>query len=71
MIGVNEPKIILAFLQEAVEFSNKNPWQGPKDLKKAIERSFSREPFFSILGPTKERGEINGIVIENGYIVVE
>ena len=58
-------------LQEAVEFARKNEWKGHKDLKKAIERSFSREPFFSILGPTKERGEINGIVIKNGYIVAE
>lgn len=58
-------------LQEAVEFARKNPSKGPKDLKKAIERSFSREPFFSILGPTKERGETNGIIIKNGYIVAE
>ena len=58
-------------LQEAVEFARKNPWQGSKDLKKSIERGFSREPFFSILGPTKERGETNGIVIKNGYIVAE
>ena len=47
-------------LQEAVEFARKNPSKDPRDLKKAIERSFSREPFFSILGPTKERGETNG-----------
>jgi CubicO group peptidase (beta-lactamase class C family) len=58
-------------LQEAVEFAMKNPNKGPKDLKKAIERSFSREPFFSILGPTKERGETNGMVIKDGYIVAE
>jgi CubicO group peptidase (beta-lactamase class C family) len=58
-------------LQEAVEFARENPSKDPKDLKKAIERSFSREPFFSILGPTKERGETNGIVIKNGYIVAE
>ncbi len=58
-------------LQEAVEFARKNPSKGSKDLKKAIERSSSREPFFSILGPTKERGETNGIVIKNGYIVAE
>ena len=58
-------------LQEAVEFARKNPSQVSKDLKKSIERSFSREPFFSIIGPTKERGETNGIIIKNGYIIAE
>ena len=58
-------------LQEAVEFARKNPSQVSKDLKKSIERSFSREPFFSIIGPTKERGETNGIIVKNGYIIAE
>lgn len=58
-------------LQEAVEFARKNPSRVSKDLKKSIERSFSQEPFFSIIGPTKERGETNGIIVKNGYIVAE
>ena len=41
-------------LQEAVEFAKKNPSRVSKDLKESIERSFSRQPFFSIIGPTKD-----------------
>ena len=58
-------------LQDAVAYAIKKSWQGPKDLNKAITRAFSREPLFSISGPTKERGKSNGIIIKNGYIVAE
>jgi CubicO group peptidase (beta-lactamase class C family) len=58
-------------LEGAVEFAKVNGWTGPKDLSQAIERSFGNEPFFSIVGPTKERGATNGMVIREGYIVAE
>lgn len=58
-------------LDKAVEFAKVNGWTGPIDLSQAIERSFGSEPFFSIIGPTKERGATNGMVIRKGYIVAE
>ncbi|MGD2294257.1 MAG: serine hydrolase [Candidatus Aminicenantes bacterium] len=58
-------------LKEAVDFAQSNGWTGPKDLKISITQAFSREPYGEILGPTKERGETNGILIKDGYIVAE
>ena len=58
-------------LQEAIDFALANEWKGSKDLKAAVESAFSREPFDGVLGPTKERGVSNGIVVKNGYIVAE
>jgi CubicO group peptidase (beta-lactamase class C family) len=58
-------------LEKAVEFAKVNRWTGPKDLSQAIERSFGREPFSSITGPTKERGATNGMILRKGYIVAE
>lgn len=58
-------------LEKAIEFAKVNGWTGPKDLAQAIKRSFGREPFSSITGPTKERGATNGMVIRKGYIVAE
>jgi CubicO group peptidase (beta-lactamase class C family) len=58
-------------LEKAVEFAKVNGWTGPKDLSEAIQRSFGREPYSSITGPTKERGATNGMIIRKGYIVAE
>jgi len=58
-------------IQEAINFANTHEWSGPKDPKIAIIRSFAREPYGTIIGPTKERGGVNGIVVKNGYIVAE
>jgi len=60
-----------ALLEKAVEFAKVNGWSGPKDLSQAIARSFGGEPFFAIIGPTKERGATNGMIIRKGYIVAE
>lgn len=58
-------------LQEAVDFAIANEWQGPKDLKISITQAFAAEPYGEILGPTKERGASNGMILKNGYIVAE
>ena len=34
-------------------------------------QTFGREPFGDIIGPTKPRGDMTGIVIKNGYIIAE
>jgi len=58
-------------IEEAIAFAIENQNDGPKDLHAAITRSFSREPFFKIVGPTKKRGETSGMIIKNGYIIAE
>lgn len=58
-------------LEEAVSFAISNEWTGPKDLRISITQAFEQEPFGEILGPTKDRGETNGLVIKDGYIVAE
>ena len=32
-------------------------------------KGFSTEPYHSIKGPTKKRGESNGLIIKDGYII--
>lgn len=60
-----------SLLQEAIDYAMANEWRGPKDLKKAITQSFGREPYGTIIGPTKSRGRASGIILKNGYIVAE
>ena len=55
-------------LQEAIDFALINENSVEKDLRIAITKSFGREPGFQIKGPTKRRGEPNGLIIKNGYI---
>jgi len=61
-----------ARLQEAVDFSIANENPATKDLKLDLELTFGmREPLFRVLGPTKTRGGMTGLVIRNGYVVSE
>ena len=65
-IGLNEQ-----LLNEAVDFALKNEYSGAKDLRRAILKSFEREPYHEIMGPTKERGGPAGLILKGGYIVAE
>jgi len=59
-------------LAEAVAFSeaHETPW--PRDLGAAIAENTRVEgPLGEILGPVKERGGVNGLVVRHGYIVAE
>jgi len=62
--GYNEKKI-----NQAIDFVIKNQNPGNKDLRVEILKGFSSEPYHSILGPTKKRGETNGLIIKDGYIM--
>ncbi len=57
-------------LEEALAFGFENQTQGSKDLG-AMLRSRARTVHDSLVGPTKERGEFNALVIKDGYIVYE
>ena len=54
-------------LERAISFALRNEYSGSRDLRQAILKGFSREPFHSLLGPTKKRGGPAGIIIKDGY----
>ena len=61
-----------ARLQQAADFALANENPATKDLALDLELTFGmREPLFKILGPTKPRGAMNGLVIRKGYVVAE
>ncbi len=65
-LGINE-----TILNQAVSFAMGNEYTGAKDLRIAILKGFEREPFHSILGPTKKRGGPAGMVLKDGYVVAK
>ena len=56
-------------LNQAIEFAMNNENAVEKDLRISILKSFGKEPGYKIKGPTKKRGQTNGLIIKNGYIV--
>lgn len=58
-------------LKEAVDYAIANETSAPRDLKLNHYRSFGREPFGDAIGPLKDRGDMTGIIIRNGYVVAE
>lgn len=58
-------------LAEAVEFAKGAANRDSHNLADVIAVSFANEPFNEIVGPTQPRGDANGLVIRNGYIVAE
>ena len=65
-LGLDSTKLAaaVAFAQTA-----DNGW--PLDLAQQLKTTTAREPYPEILGPVKERGLTNGIIIRHGYIVAE
>lgn len=55
-------------LQQAVNFAMENENSVERDLRIAILRAFSREPYHELAGPTRERGGPAGMIIKDGYI---
>jgi CubicO group peptidase (beta-lactamase class C family) len=66
-----ELNVNTTLLADAVAFANSNEYSESRDLRIAILKGFSREPFHEILGPTKERGGPAGMILKNGYIVAK
>jgi len=61
-----------AALDEAIKFAVANESPAPKDQALAQVQSFgASEPFSSLIGPTKVRAALNGLVIHRGYVVAE
>jgi len=60
-----------ALLSEAVQLAIANDTPGPHDMTQFLTNSFGKEPFFSLVGPIKDRGPASGIITRHGYIVAE
>ena len=65
-MGVNKRK-----LDRAVKFTIEHENQAPRKLEDFIKATLTQEPHGEIIGPTKERGEMTGIVVKGGYIIAE
>ena len=61
-----------AKLQEAVDYALAHETtQIPNDPGVYLRDRFAGQPYQDIVGPTAERGGVNGIVLKGGYIVAE
>jgi CubicO group peptidase (beta-lactamase class C family) len=61
-----------AALEGAIKFAIANESPAPKDQALAHALSFGQtEAFDSLIGPTRERAALNGLVIRGGYVVAE
>ncbi len=58
-------------LKSAIDFAIQNESKSPRNLELAHYQTFGREPYGEAVGAFKERGEMTGIIIRNGYIVAE
>jgi CubicO group peptidase (beta-lactamase class C family) len=58
-------------VRAAVDFAIAAESTAPTDLLENHRRSFGREPHGEAVGPFKERGAANGMIVRNGYIVAE
>jgi CubicO group peptidase (beta-lactamase class C family) len=59
-------------LDEAVRFAIANENPASKDLALDLATTFgAREPFDTPIGPVKERGAANGLIVRHGYLVAE
>ena len=60
-----------AKLDDAIRFAVANENQLPKDLAAAHVQSYPGEPFDALIGPTRERAALNGVILHHGYVVAE
>ncbi len=61
-----------ARLDQAIEYAVANENPAPRDLAVDLMLGFGgREPYDALVGPTRPRGGLSGLVIRHGYIVAE
>jgi CubicO group peptidase (beta-lactamase class C family) len=58
-------------LQAAVEYADAHETSMPQDPGQYLRDRFEGLPYQEIVGPTTERGGVNGIVLRHGYIIAE
>mgnify|MGYP000435133961 FL=1 len=65
-VGMSDSK-----LNRAIQFAIKSESTGSRNLEEYIKATLTKEPHGEIIGPTKHRGNMTGIIIKDGYIVAE
>lgn len=60
-----------ARLREAVDYALSHETSMPRDPGQYLRDRFAGLPHQEIVGPTRERGGVNGLVVRHGYIVAE
>jgi CubicO group peptidase (beta-lactamase class C family) len=61
-----------AALDDAIKFAVASENSNPRDQVLTHAQTFgATEPFNTIIGPMKERGALNGLIIRRGYVVAE
>ncbi len=58
-------------LKEAIDFAIANEAKSPRSQELGLTRTFGQAPFGELIGPTKDRGDMTGLVIRNGYMIAE
>ncbi|MDX1576963.1 MAG: serine hydrolase [Gemmatimonadota bacterium] len=58
-------------LEEAVAWARHHETSMPADPGRYLRERFEGQPHQDIVGPTRERGGVNGILLRDGYIVAE
>lgn len=58
-------------INRAVELATENENSVERDLRIAILRGFSSEPYHYLAGPVRERGGPAGMILKDGYIVAK
>ncbi|MGM0545968.1 MAG: serine hydrolase domain-containing protein [Bacteroidota bacterium] len=64
-VGMNS-----AGIEEAIEYAKANESSNPKDLNVHL-NTRTNEPYNNIIGPVKERGDMTGMIIKDGYLIEE
>src|SRR5690606_15560083 len=60
-----------ASLEEAIAYAIENETRWPTSLRQALQQTFGDQPHSEIIGPVKDRGGPNGLIVRGGYIVAE
>lgn len=58
-------------LKDAIDFAIANEAKSVRSQELGLTQTFGQAPFGELVGPTKDRGNLTGIVIRSGYIVAE
>ena len=58
-------------LKEAIAFCIASEINNPRSMEVSHYQSFGKEPFGNGIGPFKDRGDVSGMIVRNGYIIAE
>jgi CubicO group peptidase (beta-lactamase class C family) len=65
-VGFNQKK-----LNKAIQYAIESESSGSRNLTEFIKATLTKEPHGEIIGPTKDRGDMTGLIVKNGFIVSE